>query len=509
MLREPAECFEQCASNNYPNVLILNYMKQPFAQPNPVLEKSSRQFLQSGYQKLANFECGEPGKENVKGGYDWFGAAAPPQAALTAYGLLQFRDLAKVHAVDDSMLRRTEQYLLDQRDGKGGFQRVPSAIDPLGRLPEHIANAYIVWALTESGVRENLDTELAALSKQCKTSTDPYFLALVGMSHINRGKAGPGIEILRQLQGFQRDDGQIAGAKTSITGSQGRDLAVETTSLAILGWLMADRPGQFNGNLESALKWLGRQRQGQGGYGGTQATVLALKAMLAHSQRNPRALQGGEARLSMRQPVLAPGRVLDPREADHFTFPARAQDPFKLTLRDGLALPGKNVIHLEVTAGNTLPYTLTWSYRTLKPANDPKAPVKLSTGLDNDRAKQGETVKLHATIENVSGQGQGMAVAVLGLPSGLSIPDGASQLKALAQWQNDRPGKIAAWELRGRELVLYWRELAPNPKIEIDLDLICRLPGLYHGPASRAYLYYDDERKSWTEPLNIRIEDSK
>ncbi len=63
-------------------------------------------------------------------------------------------------------------------------------------------------------------------------------------------------------------------------------------------------------------------------------------------------------------------------------------------------------------------------------------------------------------------------------------------------------GLIGAWETRGRELILYWRDLAPKQKIEVPLDLICRVPGEYSGPASRAYLYYNSDLKPWIEPLN-------
>ena len=72
-----------------------------------------------------------------------------------------------------------------------------------------------------------------------------------------------------------------------------------------------------------------------------------------------------------------------------------------------------------------------------------------------------------------------------------------------------KPGKVSAWELRGRDLVLYWRDLAPDAKIEVELDLICRLPGFYRGPASRAYLYYDADSKYWVDPLNIRIAEAE
>ena len=57
----------------------------------------------------------------------------------------------------------------------------------------------------------------------------------------------------------------------------------------------------------------------------------------------------------------------------------------------------------------------------------------------------------------------------------------------------------------GRSLVLYWRDLAPDQKIEVNVQLICRVPGEYQGPASRAYLYYNADTKCWVEPLKMKI----
>src|SRR5579862_9076019 len=107
---------------------------------------------------------------------------------MTAYGLLQFRDMAKVSDVDAQMLERTRKYLMEQRDGKGGFKRNPQALDTFGRAPDNITNAYIVWALTEGGPDDDVTLELNELAKQAKTSKDPYFLALVANSLLNRGR---------------------------------------------------------------------------------------------------------------------------------------------------------------------------------------------------------------------------------------------------------------------------------------------------------------------------------
>src|SRR5438046_8638627 len=147
--------------------------------------------LGRGYQRLTSFECGS---EDKKEGYEWFGGTAPAHEALTAYGLLQFRDMARVQDVDPAMLERTRQYLLSQRDGKGGFKRNSRALDTFGRAPDHITNAYIVWALTESGPDDDVTTELNELHKQAKTSKDPYFLGLVAASLINRSRHGDAVE---------------------------------------------------------------------------------------------------------------------------------------------------------------------------------------------------------------------------------------------------------------------------------------------------------------------------
>ena len=86
------------------------------------------------------------------------------------------------------------------------------------------------------------------------------------------------------------------------------------------------------------------------------------------------------------------------------------------------------------------------------------------------------------------------------------MPEDLKQLKEYTRLPEDgsRP-LVSAFEIRGRELVLYWRDLAPDQKIEVPIDLICRVPGEYSGPASRAYLYYNADHKHWVEPLKVDI----
>src|SRR5205823_2679657 len=59
LLREPGGCFEQTSTANYPNLLILDYMRES-NQVDPQLEQKARLMLSSGYQKLTSSESRAP-----------------------------------------------------------------------------------------------------------------------------------------------------------------------------------------------------------------------------------------------------------------------------------------------------------------------------------------------------------------------------------------------------------------------------------------------------------------
>ena len=74
LLREPNGCFEQTSTSNYPNLLILDYLRES-DQSRPEIERRARDLLAPGYQKLTSFECLNTGK-NKREGYEWFGGTA-------------------------------------------------------------------------------------------------------------------------------------------------------------------------------------------------------------------------------------------------------------------------------------------------------------------------------------------------------------------------------------------------------------------------------------------------
>jgi hypothetical protein len=333
-------------------------------------------------------------------------------------------------------------------------------------------------------------------------------VALVATGLLNRDRAKEAVALLEAVASLQKADGHLEGTETSITHSGGRDLQIETTALAVLGWLKAQGSppagktspsATFHDQVRQAVRWLGKQRGGSGAFGSTQATILVLEALLTHARANKKTAEAGELKLFV-------GNTLVGRKS----FDAGVQDVLTIPLTEAekYLKPGKNAVRVEITGErNHFPHVLSWSYRTLQPGSDANAPLRVATKLDRETANEEGTVRLTVKVENVSGQNQGMAVAVIGLPAGLVLPEDLAQLRKHAELRNDGkdPGLIGYFEVRGRELVLYWRSMAAGQKIEVPVDLVCKYPGEYRGPASRAYLYYNADAKHWIEPLRLTI----
>ena len=147
IFQRPYGCFEQTSSTTYPNVLALDYLRQNKKNV-PAVEAKANQYIHLGYQRLLSFEV--PG-----GGFDWFGRP-PANRTLTAYGLMEFEDMARVHDVDPDLVERTRQWLLGQRQADGSWEPEGQMLhDGLARdMGQHAglgATAYIAWAVYGGG----------------------------------------------------------------------------------------------------------------------------------------------------------------------------------------------------------------------------------------------------------------------------------------------------------------------------------------------------------------------
>ncbi|MBX2850881.1 MAG: hypothetical protein KTR15_03945, partial [Phycisphaeraceae bacterium] len=484
LIRSPSGCFEQTSSTTFPLVMAQQYF-MTHQGVDPDLIAAAKEKLDAGYKRLVGFET-------EKKGYEWFGST-PPHEALTAYGLLQFNEMKDVMDVDQAMIERTQDWLMSRCGNDGSFQLDKKQLDSFGGAPQDTTDAYIVWSMLEAGYDPaKIQESIGLVLKKATEGNDMYIVAL-GANIAQLTKRDEAKQLLDKLASKLTDEGFVDGAVTSITRSGGDALKIETTSLAILAWLRDD---SYTEQVEQSILWL-TERCKSGRFGSTQSTVLALKAIVEYDKaRSTPKAPGSLVLLVDGKPVGEPvefneetkGAIHLPAIASHLT-------------------PGKHTIAVKMRGGSKMPYSIAVDYFADTPASSDECKLRIATWL-SAKPKQitggtppileGETTEVYARITNITKDGLPTPIAIVGIPGGLE-PD-YDQLKELVA-----VGKIASFEVIGRDVVLYWREMKPEQSIDLWIRCIAAVPGTYTGPASRTYLYYTDEHKRWADGLTVTI----
>ena len=478
ILQEPYGCFEQTSCTAYPNAMVLDYLKNSGTENTKVLARAT-DLLDRGYKRLTTFET--PNK-----GYEWFGSS-PAHEGLTAYGIMEFVDMKKAgQPVDMTMLDRTARWLLNHRDGKGGFEREKRALHDFGRISDEVMNAYIVYALSDAGYTD-LRKEFETSCNQALNSKDAYQLAMMANAALPMKDPSKQKELLRVLMAQQKKDGSFVGANHSITYSQGQSLTIETTALAVLAILQS--PEKNTMALQQAVEFLVNARQGSGTFSSTQGTILALKALTAYAVYNKRASEDGLIQI-----------FIDGKKCRELTYKAGDRDPLIAeTLEKEIKGEGKHRVRIKyLGVKNPLPFSLSVNWNTTLPQSDDQCQVNLQTKLSNAQVAIGETVRYNITVTNTKIAEVPSTIALIGIPAGCSLQPW--QLKALQE-----KGEFDYYEIKGNTLALYYRGLAMGAVKHIHLDLKAELAGTYESPASCAYLYYTNEFKCWSPGQSLQI----
>lgn len=476
ILREPYGCFEQTSCTAYPNAMVLDYLKSTGSKDDKTISYA-KDLLNRGYKRLTTFET-------KGGGYEWFGAA-PAHEGLTAYGIMEFTDMKNAGGdIDDQMLRRTTSWLLSQRDGKGGFNREAHAYHDFGRVDTKILNAYIVYALSEAGVKD-LKPEFDASYAEAITTKDPYLLALMGIGASNLEYEQQTKKITDQLIAAQQGDGSWNGKLHSITVSGGQSLKIETTSLAVLALL---RTKAHMSEITKAVQFLVSSRSGSGVFGSTQGTILCLKALTEVAKSMKKTKEGGTIEF-----------WVNGKKATEKKYSPGEKEILLENLEEYITASGKYDFSIKFKGTKTpLPYSMDVTWNTSVPESDEESVITIKNKIQENKIRQGETVRLQTEVMNTSANEVPSTIAVIGIPAGLTLQPW--QLKELQEKK-----VFDYYEVKGNTLAIYYRGLPGKAVKQINLDLKSEVAGEFEAPASCAYLYYTNEFKSWCSTGKIFI----
>jgi uncharacterized protein YfaS (alpha-2-macroglobulin family) len=483
IFRLPNGCFEQTSSSTYPNVLALDYLTRT-GQSKPQIEAQVRHFIQLGYQRLLTFEA-------QTGGFDWF-PHGNGNVSLTAFGLMEFTDMAKVHPIDPALLKRTRDWLLSNRDAEGtwnsdgrlmGSRRI-QAIE-MARLAN---TAYVAWAVFGYGDKVNATGDVGPtrsylLSFNAKDLKDPYLVALMANALLGIDPSGQDaalyLERLESLKSLSADgkhvswhqdtSGQTLFYGTGIPGE------VETTALATLA-LFQSR--QFPGTARQALEWIISHKDPQGTWHSTQATVLGLKAILAGSAARPAA---GERRFTLK---------IGDHDQKEIRIAENQVDVLKQIDLSPDLQPGINRVFLTEESKTAAGYSLAFRYHQPEPERANKeAPYSIDLTYEKTKVEVNDLLAVTVQGRNQSKRAAAMVMVELPIPAGF-VPV-TDDLAALVT-----KGTAAKFQLEGNRILLYLRGLDPKAEpLQLKYRLQARMPVQIQVPAARVYEYYAPERQ--------------
>jgi len=488
LFRQPYGCFEQTTSTTYPNVMALAYVKR-VGKVSPEIEIKARQYVHLGYQRLLGFEV-------RGGGFSWYGSA-PAVQNLTAYGLMQFRDMARVHDVDPHVLERTRDWLLRQRTAEGSWPvtGADNRVDgtPLG------TTAFVAWAVFSDATPEERDrfeanlTRDYLLSQPLSTIESPYLLALVCNALLALGTDPddviPYLDRLEEMRKVSDDQKkswwEVPQGEGSVFYASGVAQRIETTALVVLAKLRAKHQP---GTIRAAIAWLLESKDGQGIWYSTQATVLSLKALLAFD--------------------AATGLNTQPRE---ITYAVADRNPQKIELAPDLAevlqqvnfsqelLPGIQELKLEDKSDLGTAYQVVLRYY-LPEALVPQQPEALTLKLAYDRTDLAVNDLVSATLQVTNNLPEAAPMVLLDLPIPAGFALEFKELDDLAAQQ-----VIDRYQVNPRTAIVYLRQLPPGQTWTLRYRLRATLPVRLTVPAAQAYHYYDPTRRGRGPTLQVTV----
>lgn len=483
MLQMPSGCFEQTSSTTYPNILIVQYMMAT-EQINPEIQLKAEGFINAGYQRLLTYEV--PG-----GGYSWFGDP-PANKVLTAWGLKEFYDMAKVHEVDPDVLRRTRAWLLGQQESDGRW--TPDAnylhAESWGNIQsgDLLVTAYIADALLTGDTRDaGIGKAIEYLKGGWQKAEDPYTLALVANALVSWEKNdATASAVLEKLHGLRVTEGDTTHWKGSatVTFTHGDAADVEATALAVTAFMKA---GKYADTVTEALTWIIQKKQASGHWGSTQSTILALKALilsLEHQTKN----------------VNATIRVLvNDAVVSEFQVNEDNADVMRLVDAGAETRQGANKVRIEFSGEGSLLYQVVgrhyapWSMRQPR-----QEPFSIRVDYDKTQLAVNDVVTAKVTVKNnMPGQTE-MTIVDLGVPPGFQV-ERADLDKLVAD------KKISRYDVPGRQVILYFESIAGNATLEFEYGLRARFPLKAQTPASRVYAYYNTELGATATPITLEV----
>jgi hypothetical protein len=472
ILQTPNGCFEQTTSTTWPNVLVLAYLKQT-NQLTPAVQLKAETLISAGYQRLLTFE--HPG-----GGFSWFGTQDPaPYLSVTAFGVMEFGDMAKVYDIDPAMLQRTALWLMNQQQPDGSWKGDTSEFFTFNTSTLR-NTAFTSWALASAGFAgPQVDAGIGYVKSHLQSEQDSYTLGIAANA-LAEAHDPMASALLDQLDAAKLTKGEqfswsTAGTQTDFYG-QGQDADVTSTALITRAMLTA---GGYGPTVNGALQYLVSSRDSQGNFGSTQATIWTLRALLLAASKGT---EGAVGTLDV---------AVDGAPFSSVSLTADQPDVLHTVDLSSLATTGDHQVELSFVGTGKISYNLVARHNL--PWKDtgeaPPGPLSIAVSYDKTTLVVNDTVTATASLTNTTDATENMVLVTLGIPPGFEVlgEDLDAYLAA---------GTLSRHETTGKQLILYVPKLSPKATQIFSYRLRATLPVKAEDGGSQVFPYYQPDAVS-------------
>ncbi|MGE3807332.1 MAG: hypothetical protein AB7K24_21925, partial [Gemmataceae bacterium] len=298
--------------------------------------------------------------------------------------------------------------------------------------------------------------------------------------------------VLSRLDKMQKDVPEwkaacfkVAGGQT-LTYARGDSVTVETTALAALAML---RSGQFTNSVNKSLTYLIKSKEGNGTWGSTQATILALKALI-RGAGGAAAKQDGTASFTI---------LVNGKEAAAGKITAENAD-----VSQQFELPaqiGRNDVEIKVEGNTNSMYQIVGRfYDPWSNQPQPKKPV-FDIAVDYDRTEltTKDLLRAKATMKYLGNVPTYMVIVDLGIPPGFTVDAGDFAEMVGAK-------KVEKFSLTSRQATLYIGDVKPGDVMTFEYTLKPKYPIKAKTPASTAYEYNTPANRASAKPVELKVD---
>ena len=487
LLRMPFGCFEQTSSSTYPNVLALDYMKRT-KKLTPEVHAKAEGYIANGYQRLLTFEV--PG-----GGFSWFGSA-PANKILTSYGLMEFYDMSQVHDVDPKLIARTQQWLASQQQSDGSWKPDTQFINEgaTNRYNTDVVRitAYIAWALENSGYQgPSVENARHYLEKHMSGKLDTYTLAVLANFAVDgkdREFTRQTVEMLVDAHTEKGDQAWWSADETSVYAT-GESASVETTGLAVQALL---KSGQYSAVSRKALTFIAGKKDAAGTWGTTQATIMALRALLLATEK-------GTADVRGTLEVLLNGKPMQ-----KLTLTSENNDLLHQFVFKGIEPKAGNTVAIRFDGKGGLAYQVVGSYFLGWDKQPDNEPLSISVAYDRTHLAQDDIATATATIKNNMPKAANMVMVDLGIPPGFDLLSEDLQTY-LEKTAGMKSGRLEKFSMTATQAILYFDSIAPSDTVTLHFRLRAKYPIRARTFQSKVYEYYDPDVQSVAAPAQFEV----